>query len=250
MYTLLILTSMILIPIPVMMKSMLAGRNAYRGILAGSLSAMTGVALVFFTFWSVTGVTFFEVFNASLDRVGVENAGPAGYFMTQMKLQPDAMEIALENMREMTKLAVPGMLIILCLVTSYLNYAAISRVVRKTGKNISELPPFRTFSLPRNVVIGSMIIYGLSYIAVTMGIIGKDLMMFNLELLFTFVFSIQGLAVVFCFGYIKKIPKFIVVFVSAIFYLTWFGQTFLFLLGLIDVILDIRKRFPQTNLKI
>jgi hypothetical protein len=32
--------------------------------------------------------------------------------------------------------------------------------------------------------------------------------------------------------------------------LTWFGQTFLFLMGLLDVVLDIRKRFSQTTLNI
>jgi len=78
-----------------------------------------------------------------------------------------------------------------------------------------------------------------------MGIIDKDLIMFNLELLFTFIFSIQGLAVIFFIGYSKKLPKIILFIVSGIFILTWIGQTFLFLLGLTDGILNIRKRFSK-----
>jgi uncharacterized protein YybS (DUF2232 family) len=81
-----------------------------------------------------------------------------------------------------------------------------------------------------------------------MGIIDKSLMMFNLEMLFTFVFSIQGLAVIFYFGHSKKIPKLVLIIVSGIFILTWLGQTFLFLLGLTDVVLDIRKRFSQAGI--
>lgn len=73
-------------------------------------------------------------------------------------------------------------------------------------------------------------------------------MMYSLELLFTFIFSIQGLAVIFFFGYSKKIPKPVVLIVSGIFIFTWLGQTFLFLLGLTDLVLEIRKRYTQTNL--
>jgi uncharacterized protein YybS (DUF2232 family) len=242
---------MIFMPIPIMMRYMLTGRNAYRGILEGSLSAVTGVTLVFLIFWSMTGVTFFDVLNSSLNQISVENMNLSSYYAMGMKqLQPDAMKLALENAKEMTKLAVPGTLILLCMIVAYLNYGAISWIISRSGRKISALPPFRAFSLPKNIVIGSLIIYLLSYITIQMGIIDKSLMMFNLEMLFTFVFSIQGLAVIFYFGHSKKIPKLILVIVSAVFLLTWLGQTFLFLLGLTDVVLDIRKRFSQTNLKI
>ena len=251
MYTLLILTIVVFLPIPIMMKYMLAGRNAYRGILEGSLSALTGVALVFLVFWSMTGATFFEVLNLSLNQISIEDMNLSSYYMMGLRdLEPDAMQLALDNVKEMAKLAFPGTIIVFCLVIAYLNYAVISWMIGKTGKKITVLPPFRVFSLPKNIVIGSLIIYLLSYITVSMGIIDKSLMMFSLELLFTFVFSVQGLAVIFYLGYLKKIPKFMLIIVSGIFVLTWLGQAFLFLLGLTDVILDIRKRFSQTNLKI
>lgn len=251
MYTILILLIMIFLPIPVMMKYMLTGRNAYRGILEGSLSAVTGVALVFLMFWSLTGATFFDVLSSSLSKISVENVSLNSYYMMGMKdLQPDAMQLVLDKAKEMTKLAVPGTLIVFCMIIAYMNYGMISWIISKTGRKISILPPFRAFSLPKSIIFGSLMIYLLSYITANMGIIDKSLLMFNLELLFTFVFSIQGLAVIFYFGHTKKIPKFILVVVSAVFILTWIGQTFLFLLGLTDVVMDIRKRFSQTNLKI
>jgi len=249
MYTLLILLILIFIPIPVMMRHMLSGRNAYRGILEGSMSAMTGVALVFLLFWSMTGATFFEVLNSAMNQISVDDMNLSSYYAMGMKdLEPDAMRHALENIKEITKLALPGTIIVLSMVTAYLNYAVISWAIHKSGKKISLLPPFRSFSLPRNVIMGSLIIYLLSYITVNMGIIDKSLMMFNLEMLFTFVFSIQGLAVIFYFGHSKKIPKLVLIIVSGIFILTWLGQTFLFLLGLTDVVLDIRKRFSQAGI--
>jgi uncharacterized protein YybS (DUF2232 family) len=230
---------------------MLAGRSAYRGILEGSFSAITGVTLVFLLFWAMTGVTFFEVLNSTLSQINVEDMNPSSYYMMGMKeLEPDAMLRALESMKEMAKLAFPGTLIVFSLVIAYLNYAVISWFINKSGRKISALPPFRAFSLPKNILIGTVIIYLLSYITANMGIIDKDLLMFNLELLFTFIFSVQGLAVIFYFGHLKKIPKVILFIVSGIFMLTWIGQTFLFLLGLTDVVLNIRKRFARTNLNL
>lgn len=249
MYTLLILMIMIFMPIPVMMKYMLTGRNAYRGILEGSLSAMTGVTLIFLVFWAMTGATFFEVLNDALNQISIEDLKQNSYIMPGFGgLEPEAMQLALDEVKEMTRLAFPGTIIVFCLVAAYLNYAFLSWMIRKSGKNISVLPPFRTFTLPKNIIIGSLIIYLLSYITVNMGIIDKSLMMFNLELLFTFAFSVQGLAVIFYFGYLKKISRIILLVVSGIFLFTWLGQTFLFLLGLTDIVLDIRKRFSQANL--
>lgn len=249
MYTMLILLIMIFIPIPVMMKYMLTGRNAYRGILEGSLTAVTGVSILFLIFWSLTGATFFEVLNSALNQFSLEDMNQSGHYLMGLNgLEPDAMQLALDHVKEVTKLAFPGTIIMFSLVIAYLNYAFLSWIFGKTGKKISSLPPFRTFSLPKNIIIGSVIIYLLSYITVNMGIIDKSLIMFNLELLFTFVFSIQGLAVVFYFGYLKKIPKAVLLIVSGIFLFTWLGQTFLFLLGLTDVVLNIRKRFSMTNM--
>lgn len=248
MYTLLILLIMIFIPIPVMMRHMLSRRNAYRGILEGSMSAMTGVALVFLIFWSLTGVTFFEVLDSALNQISLDEMNLSSYYMMGVRdLEPEAMQLALDKIKEMTMLALPGTIIVLSLITAYLNYGAISWMIQKTGRKISALPPFRAFTLPKNSIIGSLIIYLLSYITANMGIIDKELIMFNLQLLFTFILAVQGLAVLFFFGQLKQIPKIVLYIISGIFLLTWLGQTFLFLLGLSELVFDIRKRLSQTK---
>jgi len=196
----------------------------------------------------MTGATFFDVLDATLDQIRVEDLNLNGYnLIGAERLEPDNMQLALDRMKEMTRTALPGTLIVFCLITAYLNYAILSWLIGKTGRKISALPPFRTFSLPKNIFIGALMIYLLSYITANMGIIDKNLIMFSMELLFTFVFSVQGLAVIFYFGYLKKIPGAVLFIISAVFLLTWIGQTILFLLGLVDAALDIRKRFAQTR---
>lgn len=248
MLTLIILLVMILVPVPAMLRCMLSGRNAYRGILEGTLSAITGVVLVFLMYWSISGATIFDAIDSSLSRVSIGDMNMGAYSVLGAEPpEPEAMQRMLDNMKETAKLAVPGLLITFCMIISYVNYAAISWAIAKSGRKISALPPFRLFSLPKNAVIGSLIIYVLSYLTVSAGIIDGSLMMYNLEMLFTFVFSIQGLAVVFYFGHLKRIPKIIVAVASGILFLTWFGQTFLFFLGLADVVLDIRKRISKPT---
>jgi uncharacterized protein YybS (DUF2232 family) len=262
MLTLIIFLILILIPVPAMLRYMLSGRNAYRGILEGSLSAITGVALVFLIYWALTGATFSDAVNSSLDLIKAEDMNMDAYTVLGAEpLAPAAMQQMLDAMKETTRLAVPGLLIIFCLILAYVEYGVISwalvksgapvknEALAKSGKKVSALPPFRRFSLPRNAVLGSLIVYILAYLSVSMEIIDGKLMMYNLEMLFTFVFSIQGLAVIFFFGFQKRIPKILLVVLSGILFLTWLGQTFLFLLGLTDVVLDIRKRISQTNLK-
>ncbi len=50
-------------------------------ILEGSMSAMTGVALVFLIFWSMTGATFFDVLNSALNQISVEDMNLGSYYM-------------------------------------------------------------------------------------------------------------------------------------------------------------------------
>jgi len=247
MYTLITLLIMIVMPIPVMMRYMLTGRNAYRGILEGSMSAITGVSLLFLAFWSMTGLSYLQALKNAMNQVNFENMQIPSYYALGIKeLEPASMQLAMDRMKEITTLAVPGIIIVFCIIIAYLNYAVISRVISKVGKKkVSLLPPFRTFSLPKNIVLGSLLIYVLSYITVSMGIITRDLIMFNLEMLFTFIFSIQGLAAVFYFGYRKRVPKVVLLLFSVIFFTTWIGQTFLFLLGLTDLVFDLRKRFSK-----
>lgn len=247
MYTLITLLIMIVMPIPVMMRYMLTGRNAYRGILEGSMSAITGVSLLFLAFWSMTGLSYLQALKNAMNQVNFENMQlPSYYAMGIKELEPASMQLAIDKMKEITTLAVPGIIIIFCIIFAYLNYVVISRVLSKISKKkVSLLPPFRAFSLPKNIVLGSLLIYVLSYITISMGIITEDLIMFNLEMLFTFIFSIQGLAAVFYFGYRKRVPKIVLLLFSVIFFTTWIGQTFLFLLGLTDLVFDLRKRFSK-----
>ena len=251
MYSLLILFIIIILPIPIMTKRMLAGQNAYRGVFQGTVTAVTGVTFILILSWVLTGISVFEAMNQVLNHISTDSMSlTKSYEMFGLnKLKPEELQNALEQMKEMMRLAIPGTMIVLISIVTYLNYSILSRIMRRFNERVSLLPPFRNFSFPRTIIFGSIIIYGLSYLTIKTGIIDKGLMMLTVQIVFTFLFSVQGLASFYYIGYIKNVPKIILVVIAVILIVTWFGQTFLFLLGLLDIVMNLRKRFSQTSLK-
>lgn len=241
---LLILMILILIPIPIMTKYMLGGKNPYRGLLEGILSAIIGVIMVFVFSQAFTGLTIFERLDTILNNVSIADMNMSRTYeiFGLSKLDSSELETAMENMKEIMKLSIPGTIIVWASILSYVNYKTVSWLLYKSGKEVSMLPPFRDFSLPKSVMLGSILIYIFSYLAANMGLIDKDLIMFNIQMMFKFIFSIQGLAFIFYFGYIKRVPQLLTLIIVAVLITTGIGKTILFIVGLTDIALDIRKR--------
>lgn len=244
MYSLLILLIITLVPIPIMLKYMLGGKNAYRGVLEGTISAVIGVTMVFMFSHVFTGITVFERFDAILDNMNmVDPSMSEMYGMFGLNgLDSSEIQNAMENMKEIMKLSIPGTVIIWSSIFAYFNYKIISWFLQKSGREVSMIPPFRNFSLPKSVMLGSAFVYICSYLAANLEIIDKSLIMFNIQMLFSFTFSMQGLAFIIYYGYMKRLPKIIVIIIAMILISTSLGKTALFILGLTDVAFDIRKR--------
>lgn len=244
MYTLIIILIISFIPIPVMAKYMINGRNPYRGLLEGIMSAVIGVTMVFLFSQVFTGITIFERIDMVLEGVKVSDM-----YMTNMpqmfgleNLTQDELQQAMDYSRKIMKLSLPGLIIISSSIVAYLNYKIVSWILKKSGKIVSLLPPFRLFVLPKSAVLGSVLIYLLSYIASNSGLVDKELIMFNIQMLFGFVFSVQGLSFMFYYSHIKHFPKWITLIIAGICIILPIGQTFLFILGLTDVAFDLRKK--------
>lgn len=256
MYSILILLIIILAPLPIMIKYMLDRKSAYRGIFEGILSAITVVTIVFMFSQIVTGVTIFERFDALLSNINMTDIYPPSMyeFFGFNDLDASELETAMNNIKEAMKISIPGSIIIWTSILAYFNFRIISWLLRKSGKEVSKLPPFKEFNLPKSAMLGSILIYFLSYLASNMGIIDKNLIMYSIQLLFSFIFSIQGLAVLFFYGSLKKVPNIVLIIIAAILLSTEIGKTVLFIIGLTDIAFDIRKRLllkqGSKNLKL
>ena len=157
-------------------------------------------------------------------------------------LDPEELQMVADAAKSMMIRSLPGYIIIWSCILAYVNYNIISKFLVKLRKDVPTLPPFRDFTLPRNSLFGFLVIFFLSFLAGNIGIIDSGLMMLNVEILLRFVFSIQGLAVLFYIGKVKKIPAIIPFIVAVVLIISGAGNTVLFVLGMAEVVFEIRKR--------
>ena len=73
----------------------------------------------------------------------------------------------------------------------------------------------------------------------------NDLLYVNMDLIFDFVLSLQGISVVFMLFHMKKLPKTIAVIVIVILWGTYMGRWLLVLLGMFDIILGLKIRIQN-----
>lgn len=248
MFTLLILSIMIFVPIPVMIGHMVTQKNPYKGVFQGILFSLFGIMLVFLMVKMQTGKGISEmVGNAFYEAIKVQD--PAHFFAMFGidNLSKKELADATENMVKILEMMVPGCIIVWTSILAYLNYMILSKIMKKAGAKVAILPPMRELSLPRTALIGAAVIYLLSYASGKMEIIDETMIMMNVQILLDFAFSVQGLAVAFYYADMKHVPKAVTVIGCLLLLFFNVGRMLFFMIGITEVVFGIRKRFPQKQ---
>lgn len=137
---------------------------------------------------------------------------------------------------------IPSSIICWGLIFSYFDYMIISKIMNKQGKAVLLLPSITEFSLPRIAIYGSLLIYALSWGAVSMNIVTENAMLFNVQAIIIFVFAVQGLSVVIYTLSKKKMNKILRWVIYITIFSSPFGRGFLALFGFFDLIVGIRQK--------
>jgi len=140
---------------------------------------------------------------------------------------------------------IPSTIICWGLIFSYFDYMLISKIMNKRGKGITMLPDLSQFSLPRKAIYGSLLIYVLSWLAVSLKIVSEDAMLFNVQAIVAFVFAVQGLAVVMFTLNKKKMNKILRGAIYIALFVSPFGRNFLALFGFFDLIVGMRQKLEK-----
>lgn len=136
---------------------------------------------------------------------------------------------------------IPGILIIQSLFISIANYYLTVATLKRFNLNKVELPQFSTFRLPPNIVLGSFIIFILSYLTTYIEGIYHVSLITNVTLLFIFLFFLQGISVVSFLIKKTNIPKVVRIIVIAVILFISPLLTAISFIGLVDSVVDIRK---------
>ena len=244
MYLLLIFFLIIVVPLIVMPKNILTGNGTPYGIVLRAALCVSTAALAVFVAASLTGQGVFAQVQDAVEDLAKTLA--ADQNVADMFGLADAS--GQERTRFFTELysgifeLLPVDIMIWGAVVAYAEYALLSRILKRRMPAVKRLPPLREFSFPRNSVTGVVLMYLLSWILTITGILSNDLLYVNMNFLFDFVFSLQGVSAVLMFFHMKRVPKAIGIIIALLIWMIVIGRMMLVLLGMLDLLLNMKAR--------
>lgn len=243
-FTLIMMT--LLFPLILVYGGISRKMHPYAVILQSVLIMTTGFVLLFVFAWSTgepLSVSILKEIEISVAQM-VRSPEVLNLLGLSETTGSDAIEILMEVYGMMVNL-LPSTILSWGVVLSYLYYMFLSKLRNKLGRDTETLPAFSDFSLPRRAIAGSLLIYFLSWIAVTSGIVLEETMLLNVRALVEFVFALQGLAVSLYMVKQKRIPKIISVLVFVMLFMSGIGRMFLAMLGFFDLIVGLRQKIEK-----
>ena len=208
MYLLLIYFLILVVPLAVMPRIIRSGTaSPYRTVLYGTIGTAVAIVAVFMAA-SMSGQGVFAQISGMIENMASELAkNPVVAETLGMASVSRAERIeTLTQMYESVFAVMPACLMILGLVVSYVEYIIVSRIMARRIQ-VKRMPAFREFSWPGSAFMGVMGMYLISWALTATGIFGDNMVYVNMDMLFNFVFSIQGVSVVLMFCHMKRMPK-------------------------------------------
>lgn len=235
------------IPFTIMISTLIKKRKGSTKILGFSsivffISILT--MLIITKILGVDVVKYIEtIFRDLLDSQlkSYKNLGLSNYEFFRMRE-------ALEDAYKHVLLIIPSIFLILSLFVSYINYWLSGIILGRLNIQIVNIPRFSKFSLPKNIMPGSLLMFGITFLIGKLGFSYYEAVFINIGVLLMIGFFIQGVSVV---DYILNKLRFNLIF-KIIFYITFvFNQSLISIItmiGLIDLIFDLRKIRKKRSL--
>ena len=198
--------------------------------------AVASIISIFATVQLVSTIGGFNIINSieGIIRQVVESQG-------EMLMSVNLSTLNINEMANYLLMIIPGMLVVQALVSAFLNYYLTVAILRRLRYTQYSLPEFSNFILPKNIVLGSFIIYTLTLLSRYVKGIYHTSLMANATILFVCIFFLQGLALISYMLKKVKILKLVRIFIIILIVLISPLLTIVSFAGLIDSVFDIRK---------
>lgn len=212
-------------------------------LTAGILLISILVALTLFNF--ITGTSLISDMENFIDEA-IESSYEEVKDMGFTSYEQEEVKKIIETFYEYFVLLMPFIIITSSLFISYINFWISVAILRRLGDKTKVVPRFKRFTLPSNIILGTSVIIICTFIIGYFEILYYETIILNVVALMTFVFFLQGLAVVaFLIDKltINKIFKWIFLGLAVI---NVFLNMIIALAGFLDALLDFRK-IRQVN---
>ncbi len=146
-----------------------------------------------------------------------------------------------DNMLELIIMIMPGILIATSLSMVVINYLVAQKIGKRLKARIRPLGNFKNFKLPNNIVLGMLVIFGLTMLVGQFNIVDYETLSANVLFLFQIVLFIQGLALVRFLMDKYNINRFLRVLIIIFIIINPAFSLAVILAGIADVLFDFRK---------
>ena len=188
---------------------------------------------------------FDELFNAvdSMVKMMSENADFTAMFgedvsNEQMK---DTLTIIYENSIKL----LPGCMVMIALLASYVEYIILSKFIKTDGITAIPMTKMQEFDLPRRLITLWCLIYIVLLILSGTEAFADSIIMMNVNMLFDLAFCLQGVSVIFMFCHTRKIPRLIPAVLMVLIIVFGVGKNIVMLLGFADLLFGLKYRMKQ-----
>ena len=249
MYLLLIYFLILVVPIAVIPGYIRTGKmSPYRTVMQATL-IVTVMTVIVFMVASMTGEGIFAQLQELIDDMAKE--------LAKNPMIEDSLNLASVSKADRVEVisaiyksafaVMPATIMAMSVVVSYIEYIIISKIMSRRVTTVRRMPKFREFTWPGSALMGIMGMYLLSWLLTKTGVFADSMVYMNIDFLFNFMFSLQGVSVVLMFCHMKRIPKAIGIIAAVILWMTYFGRMALLIIGMIDLIFGIKKRIKGRS---
>lgn len=249
MYLLLIYFLILVVPIAVMPGYIRTGKmSPYRTVMQATL-IVTVMTVIVFMVASMTGEGIFAQLQELIDDMAKD--------LAKNPMIEDSLNLASVSKADRVEVisaiyksafaVMPATIMAMSVVVSYIEYIIISKIMSRRVATVRRMPKFREFTWPSSALMGIMGMYLLSWLLTKTGVFADSMVYMNIDFLFNFMFSLQGVSVVLMFCHMKRIPKAIGIIAAVILWMTYFGRMALLIVGMIDLVFGIKKRIKGRS---
>lgn len=194
----------------------------------------------------ITGLPLIETITSAFDESLKIQQSMFGSMGADPKVLTDV-TLKMQQMKEQILLMIPGMMILSAALTTFINYKLAIAIMKKLKMSVPYLGPFREFSLPKNVLWGTLIVYALAMLASYLKIVDEKVLLANIQIIMVYTFAIQGLAVTVWYMHRRSLVKVVRIMIFVFIILSSIGTYMLFMLGIIEVAFQIRRRIEARD---
>lgn len=212
--------------------------SIFYGALAASVSLMVMISLATL----ISGVSIIETVDQILgETVNITETMGLGDIMSESG-------VSISDITDLFKMVIPSSLVLSGAIFAVFNYIVSTIILKRLGMDTKQAKSFSEFSLPGNILFGTTFILVLTYFSGKLNIVDSEALFVNVVNVFTYVFLVQGVAVLFFYLDKRKYGKGIkILSVILIFILGIILPVAM--IGWLDSAFDFRK-LRQKNLEV